>query len=191
MSKVQITAFTGEYYFLSNYCTCPITIDGLTYRSAEAAFQAAKCNVPIDRAVFCTVPPNVAMAIGRKIKLRKGWEKERDGIMADIIHAKFSQNPGFAQALIDTGDAELIEGNTWNDNYWGMCRCTRCRSGTTFSVVSLIVCRIMPPLAVCLMASAVSRMCGHSYTLGAKSYAFGPRRLRSFPSRSQRNGSRR
>lgn len=75
MSKVQITAFTGEYHFLSNYCACPVTIDGLTYRSAEAAFQAAKCNVPIDRAAFCTVPPNVAKAIGRKIKLRKGWEK--------------------------------------------------------------------------------------------------------------------
>lgn len=72
MSKVQITAFTGEYYFLSNYCTCPITIDGLTYRSAEAAFQAAKCSDPIDRAAFCTVPPNVAKAIGRKIKLRDG-----------------------------------------------------------------------------------------------------------------------
>lgn len=99
MSKVQITAFTGEYYFLSNYCACPITIDGLTYRSAEAAFQAAKCNVPIDRAAFCTVPPNVAKAI--------------------------------AQALIDTGDAELIEGNTWNDNYWGVCGCARCRSEGT------------------------------------------------------------
>ena len=121
MSKVQITAFTGEYYFLSNYCTCPITIDGLTYRSAEAAFQAAKCNVPIGQ-------PNVAKAIGRKIKLRKGWEKERDGIMAEVIHAKFSQNPALAQALIDTGDAELIEGNTWNDNYWGVCGCARCRS---------------------------------------------------------------
>ena len=108
MSKVQITAFTGEYHFLSNYCACPITIDGLTYRSAEAAFQAAKCNVPIDRAAFCTVPPNVAKAIGRKIKLRKGWEKERDGIMADVIHAKFSQNPALAQALIDTGDADLL-----------------------------------------------------------------------------------
>lgn len=66
MSKVQITAFTGEYHFLSNYCACPVTLDGLTYRSAEAAFQAAKCNVPIDRAAFCTVPPNVAKAIGRK-----------------------------------------------------------------------------------------------------------------------------
>lgn len=121
MSKVQITAFTGEYHFLSNYCTCPVTLDGLTYRSAEAAFQAAKCNVP----------PNVAKAIGRKIKLRKGWEKERDSIMADVIHAKFSQNPALAQALIDTGDAELIEGNTWNDNYWGVCGCARCRSEGT------------------------------------------------------------
>lgn len=93
MSKVQITAFTGEYYFLSNYCACPITIDGLTYRSAEAAFQAAKCNAPIDRAAFCTVPPNVAKAIGRKIKLRDGWEKERDGIMADVIHRQQGQDP--------------------------------------------------------------------------------------------------
>ena len=66
-----------------------------------------------------------------------------------------------------------------------------CRSGTTFLAASLIVCRRMLPLAVCSMASAVSRMCGHSYTLGAKSYAFGPRRLRSFPSRLRRNGSRR
>lgn len=101
MSKVQITAFTGEYHFLSNYCACPVTIDGLTYRSAEAAFQAAKCNVPIDRAAFCTVPPNVAKAIGRKIKLRKGWEKERDSIMADVIHtATTLQGDTVAGALL-------------------------------------------------------------------------------------------
>ena len=128
MSKIQITAFNGEYRFLSNYYPCPVTIDGLTYRNAEAAFQAAKCDDPVDRASFCTLPPNVAKAIGRKIKLREGWENERDGIMADIIHAKFAQNPTLAQALIDTGDADLIEGNTWNDNYWGVCECARCRS---------------------------------------------------------------
>nr|DAJ13353.1 MAG TPA: hypothetical protein [Siphoviridae sp. ctX8T1] len=57
-----------------------------------------------------------------------------------------------------------------------------CRSGTTFSVVSLTACRIMPPSVACSMASAVSRMCGHSYTLGAKNYAFGHRKLRSSPS---------
>lgn len=156
MSKVQITAFTGEYHFLSNYCTCPVTLDGLTYRSAEAAFQAAKCNVPIDRAAFCTVPPNVAKAIGRKIKLRKGWEKERDGIMADVIHAKFSQNPALAQALIDTGDAELIEGNTWNDNYWGVCGCARCRSDGT---------KGLNKLGQILMAERKALMATHAATV--------------------------
>ena len=25
-----------------------------------------------------------------------------------------------------TGDAELIEGNTWHDNYWGVCSCSKC-----------------------------------------------------------------
>jgi hypothetical protein len=26
-----------------------------------------------------------------------------------------------AQRLIQTGDAYLIEGNTWGDQYWGVC----------------------------------------------------------------------
>ena len=129
MSKVQITAFTGEYHFLSNYCACPVTLDGLTYRSAEAAFQAAKCNAPIDRAAFCTVPPNVAKAIGRKIKLRDG----RKSVTASWPMSSMRNFPKIPplHRLIDTGDAELIEGNTWNDNYWGMCGCTRCRSEGT------------------------------------------------------------
>ena len=25
------------------------------------------------------------------------------------------------RALMDTGDAELIEGNNWNDTFWGVC----------------------------------------------------------------------
>lgn len=167
MSKVQITAFTGEYYFLSNYCTCPITIDGLTYRSAEAAFQAAKCNVPIGQ-------PNVAKAIGRKIKLRKGWEKERDGIMAEVIHAKFSQNPALAQALIDTGDAELIEGNTWNDNYWGVCGCARCRSegakglNKLGKILMAERARLHPPAAVCIDCRNMTANEELSATLQAK-----------------------
>ena len=64
---------------------------------------------------------------GKKVMERRVHDavmKER----ADIIHAKFAQNPTLAQALIDTGDADLIEGNTWNDNYWGVCECARCRS---------------------------------------------------------------
>ena len=30
--------------------------------------------------------------------------------------------PELRTKLADTEDEELIEGNTWNDTYWGVCR---------------------------------------------------------------------
>ena len=41
--------------------------------------------------------------------------------MYDICRAKFMQNPNLARLLIETGDATLIEGNTWGDRVWGVC----------------------------------------------------------------------
>lgn len=41
--------------------------------------------------------------------------------MYDICIAKFMQNKNLAQLLIETGDATLIEGNTWGDRVWGVC----------------------------------------------------------------------
>jgi len=38
------------------------------------------------------------------------------------VRAKFEQNPDLAAKLIATGDEELVEGNTWGDTYWGVCR---------------------------------------------------------------------
>jgi predicted NAD-dependent protein-ADP-ribosyltransferase YbiA (DUF1768 family) len=28
--------------------------------------------------------------------------------------------------LLATGDRDLIEGNTWHDNFWGVCSCPKC-----------------------------------------------------------------
>ncbi len=35
--------------------------------------------------------------------------------------AKFTQHSDLGEQLLATGDAELIEGNTWNDTEWGIC----------------------------------------------------------------------
>lgn len=40
--------------------------------------------------------------------------------MEDVVRAKFYQNPRLAKRLLSTKDMELIEGNTWNDTYWGI-----------------------------------------------------------------------
>lgn len=140
-----------------------------------------------------TIPPVDVITFGSPCQdlsiagKRAGMAGERSGLFSEAVriiremrYATFGAYPKYAVWENVPGAFSSNKGEP-----------SPCRSGTTFSVVSLIVCRIMPPLAVCLMASAVFRMCGHSYTLGAKSYAFGPRRLRSFPSQSQRNGSRR
>ena len=41
--------------------------------------------------------------------------------MYSICRAKFTQNPDLLKKLLDTGDAELVEGNTWGDKVWGVC----------------------------------------------------------------------
>nr|DAE82371.1 MAG TPA: hypothetical protein [Caudoviricetes sp.] len=117
----MITTFKGRNFYLSNYFTAPVRYDGITYQNNEAAFQAQKCVDPRDRMAFIGLPPNKAKAMGRRVKLRKDWEDVKNRIMYEICLAKFTQNKKLKEVLISTKDEELIEGNTWNDTYWGVC----------------------------------------------------------------------
>ena len=114
----MIKEFIKEYRFLSNFYTSDIEYNGLVFMSAEAAFQAQKC--PSIARSFTRLSPNRAKARGRSVQLRSDWETVKDDIMYEIVKSKFTQNQGLKQRLLDTGDEELIEGNTWNDTYWGM-----------------------------------------------------------------------
>jgi hypothetical protein len=38
----------------------------------------------------------------------------------ELLAQKFSY-PYYRDLLLATGDAELIEGNVWNDVFWGVC----------------------------------------------------------------------
>lgn len=116
----MIDSFRGRYAFLSNYYSRNFVWEGLLYRNAEAAFQSAKCTDSIGRLNFTNLPPNRAKALGRRVYLRDDWEKIKDDVMLSIIRAKFSE-PSMKKKLLATGDQELIEGNTWNDTYWGVC----------------------------------------------------------------------
>lgn len=52
-----------------------------------------------------------------------GWTVEKKlPIMEELLRIKFSgSEPFLTRALLDTRDSELIEGNTWNDEFWGVC----------------------------------------------------------------------
>jgi predicted NAD-dependent protein-ADP-ribosyltransferase YbiA (DUF1768 family) len=44
--------------------------------------------------------------------------------MLELVRLKF-EFPQLQEQLLATGDATLVEGNYWHDNYWGSCHCDR------------------------------------------------------------------
>lgn len=118
-----ISEFRGKYYFLSNFYACDLLWEGQVWKTTEHVFQAMKTDSKSDREIIRKAPsPGVAKRLGRKVQLREDWEEEKDEVMYQIVLQKFKQNKDLRKALIATGDALLIEGNTWGDFYWGMCR---------------------------------------------------------------------
>lgn len=117
----MINEFKGIYYFLSNFYSAPVVFEGLLYKNNEAAFQSAKVLDIEQRKQFCELDPSTAKKKGRNVLLRNDWEHIKDQVMFECVKDKFTRNEALKQKLLDTGDEELIEGNTWNDTYWGMC----------------------------------------------------------------------
>src|SRR5262245_37464769 len=115
----SITAFHGAYAFLSNFAASPVVLDGETYPTVEHAFQAAKTFDPAQRqSIREANTPATAKRLGRQVTLRADWEQVKFEIMRQLLLQKFTL-PELRAALLATGDAELIEGNTWNDRTWG------------------------------------------------------------------------
>lgn len=113
-------AFCGHLYFLSNMYPCPVTMpDGIKYRCAEAAFQAQKCLDVDERRRFANMSGKEAKYAGKRVNLRPHWNQIRVGVMRDVVHAKFVQNPDLAKRLADT-EGDLVEYNTWGDRFWGV-----------------------------------------------------------------------
>lgn len=113
----MINSFTGNYFFLSNFYQAPVWYQGMQFQNNEAAFQAAKC--PEKMIQFTILNPSQAKRLGRRVPLRPDWEDVKDKVMYTVCKGKFLQNPYLLKKLMDTGDAELIEGNTWGDKIWG------------------------------------------------------------------------
>lgn len=116
-----IDEFRGTNFFLSNFCPCKLSYEGMTYWSTEAAFQAAKTNdASMKREISEVNDPGRAKQLGRRVLLREDWEEIKLKVMEDILRIKFSQ-PRFKSMLLETWPKDLIEGNNWNDRYWGIC----------------------------------------------------------------------
>ena len=121
----SIDHFQGQYRWLSNFWPCYLVYHDILYPTVEHAYQAAKvedlalkikikdCPTPAEAKDFFQT---------HSVKPAAGWTIEKKlAIMEELLKIKFSGiDPFLTRALLETGDAELIEGNTWNDTFWGV-----------------------------------------------------------------------
>jgi ribA/ribD-fused uncharacterized protein len=114
-----ISAFKGEYSYLSNFYRIAVVYDGVSYTSSEHAYQSAKAVDPIEKSLIQhAFNPREARKLGNSCILREDWDDVKLIVMHDIVEAKFSL-PNLRRLLNKTRGMQLIEGNSWGDRFWG------------------------------------------------------------------------
>ena len=132
-----ITAFQDEYRWLSNFWPSPISVQmygvDRNFATGEHYYQAAKAYAMstigdlyydhIDdyiNTIESAPSAGKAKRLGQKAEIDVAkWERIAFHYMLEVQKQKYSQNFHLALNLINTGNAEFIEGNTWGDRIWG------------------------------------------------------------------------
>lgn len=116
----MIGSFRGEYNFLSNMHDCQINHLGHMFNSVEHAYMFSKNPLDKDWLNKClTLSASEIKKQSKSIKLRDDWNDVRLPIMFGLLKQKFSKEP-FRSRLINTGNENIVEGNSWGDIFWGV-----------------------------------------------------------------------
>ena len=92
----------------------------LRWRSAEHWYQAAKSLDPFVGETIRDAPtPSLAKKLGRELTLRSDWEQVKLEVMREALSWKFMPGSCEAAYLMSTRFHVLVEGNWWDDRFWG------------------------------------------------------------------------
>lgn len=123
MSEEKFTFFYGGPF--SNWLACEFEVDGVKYVSTEQYMMAEKARMFDDKvaldAILATTDPQKAKIWGRKVKNFdvKVWNEKARDIVYKGCYAKFSQNDGLKQAILETDGTTLVEASP-TDQIWGI-----------------------------------------------------------------------
>jgi hypothetical protein len=122
MPENTILEFKGEYKFLSNFYYSPFIFNNIRFPTNEHFFQVNKTiNKDEFQYILDSETPAIAKRRGKEINIDPNWDNIKNRVMYIGVYNKFTQNNKLKYMLINTENAELIEGNYWNDRYWGIC----------------------------------------------------------------------
>lgn len=120
----MIDNFKGEWAYLSNFFPSDIVFDTIHWPSVEHAYQAYKTlDVPCRLHILLECQTaGQAKRVGQQVPLRPNWNGIKVPLMRELIREKFQTGHILADELVRTFPHKLVEGNTWNDTFWGVCR---------------------------------------------------------------------
>ncbi|GAB5406148.1 MAG: hypothetical protein Aurels2KO_43790 [Aureliella sp.] len=112
---------SDEYGFLCNFSAHGFILADHYWPTVEHYFQAQKF-AGTERAerIRLSRLPKEAKSLGqtRKLNLRSDWEEVKIDVMRVALEAKFTTHSDLREALVGTGDEELVE-NAASDYFWG------------------------------------------------------------------------
>lgn len=112
----------GRFGFLSNMYHHPFEHEGFLYTCSEVLYQYLK--VSDDRHLQdCIRTSNNGFTAKRIASTSKTVysDEHRIHCMQIALKAKFASRE-MQDKLLATSDIELVEYNTWNDKFWGVCK---------------------------------------------------------------------
>jgi len=117
-SNVEFLIFGGIHSDVnpfSNWSPSVIRYKGHTFQNLEQAYQYAKATYVKDEEtaakLLYTTSPRMAKELGSKVNGITGsnWNKDRDGIMKELVKIKFTDNAELKKELLGTGTKILAE----------------------------------------------------------------------------------
>ncbi|KAI1121304.1 hypothetical protein F5Y10DRAFT_272213 [Nemania abortiva] len=124
--------FYGERSPFSQFYAATVFIDGITFPTAEHAFQRSKgrinpskANLALQERILQAPTPSVAKQLGRQIDLgvqgREDWHESKMSAAIAINLCKFMQHAELPMLLVSTGNRALVEASPTDSEWSSAC----------------------------------------------------------------------
>ena len=118
---IKIPYYETSNFVFSNLSPHAVEFKGVLYPTSEHAFHVAKFDDPnIKSEIQNAKSPLEAFVVGKKYKpqRRENWDQIKVDILYQILIQKVNQHKEVKDALLATGDQEIVEENP-HDDFWG------------------------------------------------------------------------